>query len=246
MDLQIISTDSITKFLFVKQRIKTTTNKFDDVFAAVASPANIEDFGELAPNEGSTFFRDCNVSLISSSMEVLNDLFDSIMSELQHLADEVDLLDQLSGDLIYNISANNVETTMAAITTHYRVPLRARPAGTQETYTDSSDGQQKHRISVYNSAVPGWGPGPGNGKYFQYNIAADTAVNSIWPIDAQFLPYAHVEIGGTTSSSVVINSDGIFWTSNSLGTAPFPQTCLHYNDTVLPTDDITLVLDCIK
>ena len=246
MDLEIITAEEVVKDLFVKQRLIDVNGKINDVFAAVASPVQIEDLDTLAPAGGTSYFRDSKVSLMSTNIMALTELFNTITSELQTLVDELALLESTSGDMLYSITADNIETQMGTITTHYRIPLKARPSISQETFTDPTDGIDKVRIANTDLSKPGWIGTVDYGCKFTYNIAADTSLSSLWPIPAQFLAYAHLEVGGVTKQDVIINQDGVFWKNNILEFAPFPLTAVNWGDAVASENDITLVLDFIK
>jgi hypothetical protein len=58
MTLEVLSTENITKNVFVKQRLKNfVKNNFYDVFAAVSTPAQLEDLDEDTPSDSSSYYR---------------------------------------------------------------------------------------------------------------------------------------------------------------------------------------------
>lgn len=91
--LEVTSSEDIPKEVFVKQRFKDfKTLKIDDVFVAVATPVQLEDFPINAPNDKESFFRDFQIDLISRNIDYLNDLVDSILLEVNKLVDECNAL----------------------------------------------------------------------------------------------------------------------------------------------------------
>ena len=137
---------------------------------------------------------------------------------------------------------------MAVVHTHYRIPLTAQPCGVNEVYTDNSDNQQKHRITSVDTSRHGWLPvadGDPSGTFFKYNLATDTSLNAIWPIKAELLAYAHIEINGVTSGQVLINGTNLYWKTNRYGAVPWPKSYVNPNNLGSANDAVTLVLDCI-
>jgi hypothetical protein len=249
LDLEIMSTEDITKDVFVKQRLRAVDNSIDDRFVAIASPAQIEDLGVNSPNGDSSYFRSSVVSLVSSNPDYLEETFNIILTELQSLTEAIEVLDELTVDGIYNITADEVTTNMSILHTHYRIPLVARPAGINEVYVDDADGERKHRVASPNTSLSGWLPTDVNSPpntYFRYNIPQDSSLGLVWPIPDNFLPYVHMEFDGVTAKEVIINGDGIFWKSNKFGTVPWPSDFVNVGDPGTAGNQVTLTLDLIK
>lgn len=248
LECEITSSQGITKKVFVKSRLVKNDASFKDTFYAVATPQQIEQLPENAPVGASPLFRDNKLKLYYTSLALLEADFIHLTGELRRLVDDMELLDEMNADGLYSITATEVEVNMAAIHTHYRIPLTARPCGINDVYTDIADSQQKHRILSVNTALQGWIPvgnsDPGN-TYFKYNIATDTAVTAIWPPSSELLSYAHIEVNGVTTAKVLVNADGIFWKSNLYGDVPWPKTYVNVNDQGAPGDAVTLVLDVV-
>ena len=110
LNLQVTAGDNITTKVFVKQRSTNSAGVTDDSFVAVASPANLEDFANDQPNPGSSYFLTDTINLVSSDPNYLNEVHQSILGELQTLADQMDALANLSGGQTVTITglATNV------------------------------------------------------------------------------------------------------------------------------------------
>ena len=245
--LEVMSTENINKNVFIKQRLRDfVANNFDDVFVAVATPAYMEDLDIGAPSADTSYFRTDNIQLISRNPDYLEQVFESILKELQKLLNDTASLDALSTDGIYSIEADSITfNDKSLVHTHYRIPLIARPAGDSETFT--SNGIDYQRVSNQDTNKSGWlNTTTPAGYKFKYNIAKDTTLAPLWPLDPQFVNLAHVEVDGITMGTpgILINADGIFWQNNVKGYAPWPQ---DYVDQAHPgTEVLTLVLDMVS
>ena len=92
--------------IFVNQRIKNfSKDSFDDVFVAVATPVQLEDFAEDAPDAGTSYYRTNRIELIARTVEELNSVFQSMLFEIDKLVLDLSDLDKLSAAGIYVISA---------------------------------------------------------------------------------------------------------------------------------------------
>jgi len=246
--LEVISTQSISKSVFVKQRIHDfAKGKFIDVFAAVCTPTQLQDFNEKSPASGTSYFRDSLVELVARTPEVLEAIFNSIVYELNKLALDVSVMEDLSVDGIYTITGDTaVRETLSVITAHYRLPLFARPCGTNDIVTIPSN----HYVGAQNTSLPGWlnciNTDP-QGCKFKYNIAQDATLAALWPPNADKLPYAYIDSNGISldSSDILITVDGIYWKHSALGQAPWPIDYVDVNDQGLPENKLTLILDFI-
>lgn len=240
--LEITSTESINKNLFIKQRFRNSIkNTFDDVFVGVATPALIEDLDINSPAEGTSLFRSDKTDLISRNAAYLEEIFNSIVRELQKLVEDNESLNVLETDGIYEITTDDIIINTDMIHTHYRLPLVARPCGDNSVYDDS--GVDRQRVANQDTALSGWLNSTELADYnFKYNIARDTALSALWPIPTNKLQYAHLEVDGITWTDVRINADGIFWKDNKKDLAPFPSDYVSVNSVGTPT---ILVLDFI-
>ena len=109
-DITITSVEGITEYLFVKQRIIRADGSVDDDFAAVASPAQIEDLPQQAPIAPGTYWRDNNVSLISSDPVLMQDVVDTILADLQFTLTQLTELETLGTTIKYVISPTGIAT----------------------------------------------------------------------------------------------------------------------------------------
>ncbi len=107
--LEITSTEGLNKNLFVKQRFRNSIkNTFDDVFSGVATPALIEDLDIGSPAAGTSLFRSDKVDLISQNAAYLEEIFESIVRELQKLVEDNESLNLLETDGIYEITTDDI------------------------------------------------------------------------------------------------------------------------------------------
>jgi len=250
MILEVLSSENIKKEVFVNQRLRNYTKKnFEDLFVAVATPAQLEDFDVGSPQEGSSYFLSSKIDVVSRNADYLNDVFDSILNEVQKLVGDVEALNELEADGIYTVEADQIDVNMAIQHTHYRLPLYARPCGINTLYDDN--GTMRHTVGSPDTGLYGWLNADGTtpaGFKFRYNIPTDTSLNVLWPIDSDKIAYAHLESNGISlsTSEVRINADGIFWKHDEQGKAPWPEDYVNPGDTGDPENQVILILDFIN
>lgn len=246
--LEIISTEDISKYVFVKQRIRNhAKNTFEDVFAAIATPNQLEDLEINSPGADSSFFLSNQVEIVTRNADFLEQVFDDIVSSLQRLVLDTESLNILEGDGIYEIEADHIEINMAIQHTHYRLPLYATPCGINEVYND--EGEDKHRVASQNVNLTGWlncVSGDPVGYHFKYNIDTDQGLSPRWPIDSDKITYAHLEVNGISYNDVLINADGIYWKGNDFSEAPWPADYVNSGDPGSDVNRVILVLDFIN
>ncbi|NBQ67286.1 MAG: hypothetical protein EBU46_00030 [Nitrosomonadaceae bacterium] len=109
LSLSVTSVHDITDKVFVKRRLFKFDNTFEDVFVAVASPAQIEELPVDAPSAPNIHYRSAKVDITSSDPQLLEDIFTNIIAELQMLTDQLTTLDEMAVDGTYSISKNSVE-----------------------------------------------------------------------------------------------------------------------------------------
>lgn len=240
--LEITSTENIDKNLFIKQRFRNAIkNTFDDVFVAVATPAAIEELDINSPAPETSFFRASTIDLVSGNAAYLEEVFSSIVRELQKLVEDSESLNLLVTDGIYEITTDDIVINTDMVHTHYRLPLVARPCGDNSNYTDA--GIDKQTVINQDTTLPGWLNSTELAGYnFKYNIPRDTALSALWPIPTNKLQYAHLEVDGITWTDVRITADGIFWKDNTKDSAPFPSDYISPSNVGTPA---ILVLDFI-
>lgn len=258
MVLEITKAESISKYVFVNQRIKNfQANTFEDVFAAVATPAQLEDFDVNSPSAGTSFFRTSKVDIVSRNLAYLEDVFTSIVLELQKLTDDTAALTLLHTDATYEIAAtgsavvigsSGIDVLSGMMYTPYRLPLISRPCGTNTVFTE--DGEDFHIVGSQNTSLLGWlnttitDPA---GYKFKYNIATDTSLSALWPPAVDKLDFAHIELNGVSIATpeILINTDGIYWKPNGLGNAPWAQNYVSLSNVGSDPYLKTIVLDFI-
>ena len=92
--------------IFVKQRIRNfAKDSFDDTFVAVCTPAQLEDFEEDSPGQGTSYYRTDSIELIARTPEMLQTVFDSLLYETKKLVVDLTDLENLSDAAVYNVSA---------------------------------------------------------------------------------------------------------------------------------------------
>lgn len=93
MILDILAAENAPKEVFIMKRTKNFVNdQFEDVFAAVATPVQLEDFPIGAPDANSSYYRVSSVELIARTAEGMNAIFDSMIYELNKLSLDIDAL----------------------------------------------------------------------------------------------------------------------------------------------------------
>jgi len=244
MVLEITAAEGMSKYAFVNQRIKDfIKNTFDDQFAAVCTPAQLEDLDMNSPAAGTSYYRTYQIDVQSRNAAYLEEVFQSIVRELQKLVSDYEALNVLQADGLYTITADTIDVNTAIIHTHYRLPLAAAPCGLNELY----DGDTKQRVASQNPSLQGWLNDTSEpGFNFKYNIEQDSSLNVLWPPSADKIGYAHLEVNGITATinDVKITSDGIFWKNNNYGFAPWAEDYVNSGDP--GNDPPVIVLDFIK
>lgn len=110
MRVTVTDADGINSKIFVNQRLRDAQKQtFDDIFVAVATMAQLEDFAADAPNEGTSYFRTSIIDVISRNADYLDDVFDDIIHNVQKLVADADALAVLTDNGTYEITANTVE-----------------------------------------------------------------------------------------------------------------------------------------
>lgn len=111
LTLEASEPNGITKYVFVKQRIRNfQLNTFEDVFAAVATPAQLEDFADetnLGGQQDTTYFRSDKIDIVSRNVAYLDEVFNSIMFEVDKLLKDVAALTLLGPEVHYDLDSAN-------------------------------------------------------------------------------------------------------------------------------------------
>jgi len=93
MILDILAAENAPKEVFIMKRTKNfVSDQFDDVFAAVATPVQLEDLPIGAPDANSSYYRVSSVELIARTAEGIDAIFDSMIYELNKLSLDLDAL----------------------------------------------------------------------------------------------------------------------------------------------------------
>lgn len=249
--LEILSSEDITKYVFVNQRIRDyIKNNFEDVFAAVSSPTQLEDLDIGSPSAETSYYRTHCIDIVTYSMNYMNEIVDSILIELQKLLRDFEALNRLKPEALYELTAENMsEITISTLATEYRIPLFAQPCGGNEIFNEG--GLDKQRVSSQNTNLPGWLNRENTdpvGYNFKYNINKDLTLKNLWPPNPERISASFLDVNGeaATSEDVLINANGIYWKSNQLGFSPFPADYVDENDQGSELNKVILVLDFYK
>ena len=108
LDLSITQATDITTKLFLKQRSTRFDGQVIDDFIGIPTPADLEDYTEDNPAEGTTIYRTNTISLIATDPALLEEAFKTILSELQLLVEQADVLANLPTDKVYTIQAGQI------------------------------------------------------------------------------------------------------------------------------------------
>jgi hypothetical protein len=100
--------------IFVNQRIRNfARDRFDEVFVAVCTPTQLEDFEEDSPSEGTSYYRTNRIELIARTAEELQTVFNSLVYETKKLVVDLTDLENLVDAQLYDISAINPVTELS-------------------------------------------------------------------------------------------------------------------------------------
>lgn len=95
--------------IFVKQRLRNfAKDTFEDNFAAICSPAQLEDLPVNSPEGKISYFRVNRVELVANTPELLERIFDSMLYEVQKLVIDLNAIDNLEPAEVYMVTAGGV------------------------------------------------------------------------------------------------------------------------------------------
>jgi hypothetical protein len=108
VELEITAANDTVTELFVKQRrITSGLPSFEDVFVAVASPAQIEEFPANVPDT-TNFFRTDKITLVAENEALLDELVDTVVEELSVLLNNLTAQESLTNSVTYTITPSSV------------------------------------------------------------------------------------------------------------------------------------------
>jgi hypothetical protein len=97
--------------IFVNQRIRNfAKNSIDDVFVAVCTPVQLEDFEEDSPEDGTSYFRTDSLNVVVRTAELVGVVFESLKYEVQKLVDDLNALESLTDAVTYEITSDGAIT----------------------------------------------------------------------------------------------------------------------------------------
>ena len=104
LEVEVISTEDITKNIFVKQRVVRPDGSFNDSFAAVATPTQLEELNVGCPNADTNYFLDSKVTVYGTNESFLNYVYTTITEDVKLLIDNSEALDALLGADVWEIN----------------------------------------------------------------------------------------------------------------------------------------------
>jgi hypothetical protein len=148
MTVEITSAEDAPREIFVIKRTRDfVKDQFEDVFAAVATPVQLEDFPIRAPRENSSYYRTNVATLIVRTAEGMQAVFDSMVYEIKKLALDLEALNnglsytstyQISGDIaaFNHIEANQPaqKSIYASLPPYTEIDVITRDADQHPTY----------------------------------------------------------------------------------------------------------------
>ena len=138
MELEVITAQDIDKHVFVNQRFHNVDGTFDDRFAAVASPTQLQDLDVNSPGPDTSYFRVSKIVLTHASLDYLNYIFDTIVTDISMLIKDDTAMEVLEEDVTVEVTgeaATTVKTDRAVYLTagEYRTVTVPNPVASQKT-----------------------------------------------------------------------------------------------------------------
>lgn len=111
VELEVTTGDDTATELFVKQRrakqfVTPTDTSFEDVFVAVATPAQIQDLPVSSPLPGNSFFRSNIITLVAENAALLDDAVNIILAEISTLLENLEAQEELVTTTTYTITSS--------------------------------------------------------------------------------------------------------------------------------------------
>jgi len=107
--VEAANAENMPSKVFVNQRIHNfAKGSFEDTFAAVCTPTQLEDLAEDAPAKGTSFYRTNKVELVMQVPETVDTVFESILFEVKKLVQDLDAMDKLNDAAVYTITTDGV------------------------------------------------------------------------------------------------------------------------------------------
>ena len=110
MTLTVTSADDMPTEVFVKQRLSADGTQ--DQFAAIASPAQLEDLLANEPSGDTSYYRSSTVSFVVANPARLEEIYNQVVAEVQALVYNLNILDlNVTPDTNCVITADSVSVT---------------------------------------------------------------------------------------------------------------------------------------
>lgn len=104
--VEAINPQNMPSKIFVNQRVHDYAREIsEDYFVAVCTPAQLEDFAEDSPEQGTSYYRTNKIELVARTPELLQEVFDSLLYETKKLVIDLTDLDNLSEAEVYTVNA---------------------------------------------------------------------------------------------------------------------------------------------
>lgn len=225
MTATVTAATNMAANVFVIQRRWTTGNGTTDVFAAIATPTQLEDLPVNAPTDTVGFFLSNTVDLVARTAQELDNVFEEMLAELKNLTADVTVLNtSLSPDTTYVITPSSVAYTSLAGKTHYITPVFSSPGAVAST--------------VLGWSTPLISDPDGVGYDYVYNMSVDPALSTLFPIDSGLVAFASFLQQGVarTANGYKLTTSGLYWKTLSTNDVPWevPITqSVSYYSTVL-------------
>jgi hypothetical protein len=114
MIIEAIDPEEMSAKIFIQQRIVNfARGTTDDIFAAVCTPVQLEDFGEDSPLAGTSYFRTDKIELVGGTPELMLELFNSLVYEVKKLVADLNAMDTLDATEVFYTDGDVVTTVPA-------------------------------------------------------------------------------------------------------------------------------------
>jgi hypothetical protein len=112
LTIEAVNAENMPDKIFVKQRIRNfAKGDIDETFVAVCTPAQLEDFEEDAPEDGTSFFRTNKIELVARTPELLQAVVDSLTYEVKKLVTDLTDMENLGNTEIFTITSDSIQST---------------------------------------------------------------------------------------------------------------------------------------
>jgi hypothetical protein len=116
--VKAVQPQGMSSKIFVNQRTRNfAKGLFEDTFVAVCTPVQLEDFSEDSPSEDSSYYRTDSIELVTRTPELLSEIFESLKYEVKKLVTDLEALDDLGPEQLYDITGREAVVAIPAAPT---------------------------------------------------------------------------------------------------------------------------------